>query len=78
MSNEKIIIYQDPILGLFTLQDLICYLEQLIKENNQNLEILSSILKNTELDKSDITSIKFKFDLENNLKFIVDILSDNL
>lgn len=78
MSNEKIIIYQDPILGLFTLQDLIYYLEQLIKENNQNLEILSSILQNTELDESDVTSIKFKFDLENSLKFIVDILSDNL
>ncbi len=78
MSNEKIIIYQDPVLGLFSLQDLIYYLEQLIKENNQNLEILNSILQNTELDESDIASINFKFDLENSLKFIVDILSDSL
>lgn len=78
MSNEKIIIYQDPVLGLFSLQDLIYYLEQLIKENNQNLEILNSILQNAELDESDIASINFKFDLENSLKFIVDILSDSL
>ncbi len=78
MNNEKIVIYQDPILGLFNLQDLIDYLKQLIKENNQNLEILDSILQNTELDESDIASIKFKFNLENNLKFIVDVLTDNL
>ncbi len=78
MNNEKIIIYQDPILGLFTLQDLIYYLTQLIQENNQNLEILDGILQNTELDESDIASINSKFDLEKSLKFIVDILSDNL
>lgn len=78
MNNENIIIYKDPLLGIFTLQDLINYLEMLIKDNNQNLEILDSILKNTELDESDITSIKCKFDLENSLKFIVDILSDRL
>ncbi len=78
MNNEKIIIYQDPILGLFTLQDLIYYLTQLIQENNQNLEILDGILQNTELNESDIASINYKFDLEKSLKFIVDILSDNL
>lgn len=78
MNNENIIIYKDPLLGVFTLQDLINYLEALIKDNNQNLEILDSILKNTELDESDIASIKFKFDLENSLKFIADILSDRL
>lgn len=78
MNNEKIIIYNDPILGLFNLQNLIYYLEQLIKENNQNLEILDSILKNTELDESDIATILFKFDLKNNLKFIIDTLSDTL
>lgn len=78
MNNENIIICKDSLLGIFTLQDLVNYLEKLIKDNNQNLEILDSILKNTKLDESDIASIKFKFDLENSLKFIADILSDKI
>jgi len=52
----------------------------------QNLETIgtkgvvtiTSILKNTELDNEDITSIIFKFDQSNNLKFIIDVLSNNL
>ncbi len=78
MNNEKIIIYEDPLMGLFTLQDLIYYLESLIKENKQNLEILESICKNTELDESDIATIINKFDMKNNLEFIVNILSDRM
>lgn len=76
--NNNIIIYEDPFMGLFTLQDLIYYLEKILKDNDKNLEILTSILKNTELDNEDITSIIFKFDQSNNPKFIIDVLSNNL
>lgn len=78
MTNNNIIIYEDPIMGLFTLQDLIYFLESILKDNNENLDILNSILKNTELTEEDITSIIFKFDQSNNLKFIIDVLSNNL
>lgn len=78
MNNENIIIYEDPLLGIFTLQDLINYLEKLIEENNQNLEILASLIQDTELDESDKTTILNKYDLEGGLKFILDLLSDRL
>lgn len=78
MKNNEIIIYQDSLLGLFTLQDLIYYLEDIIKNNDENLDILNSILENTDLDNEDIASIIYKFDISNSLKFIVDALSNRL
>lgn len=78
MNNNDIIIYYDPLMGSFSLQDLLNYLEQLIKDNNENLSILDSILHNGKLDDTDIVSIMNKFDLSYNLKFIVDLLSNRL
>lgn len=77
MKNDTII-YFDPILGNITLQDLIHYLDSLILNNTQNLNILESILKNNKLDDSDIASIISKFDMKYNIKFLRDMLSDSL
>ena len=48
MKNDTII-YIDPILGIFTIQDLVNYLDSLILENQTDIDILDSILKSTEL-----------------------------
>ena len=72
------IIYIDPILGIFTIQDLVNYLDSLILENQTNIDILDSILKSTELEETDIASILNKFDMKYNIKFIRDILTDSL
>lgn len=77
MKNDTII-YFDPILGNLTTQDLIYYLDSLILDNTQNHNILESILKNNKLDDSDIASIINKFDMEYNIKFLRDMLSDSL
>lgn len=77
MKNDTII-YFDPILGNLTIQDLIYYLDSLILNNTQNLNILESILKNNKLDDSDIASIINKFDMEYNIKFLRNMLSDSL
>lgn len=77
MKNDTII-YIDPILGIFTIQDLINYLDSLISENQTNIDILDTILKTTELEEADIASILNKFDMKNNIKFIKDLLSDSL
>lgn len=77
MKNDTII-YIDPILGIFTIQDLINYLDSLISENQTNIDILDTILKTTELEEADIASILNKFDMKNNIKFIKELLSDSL
>ena len=77
MKNDTII-YIDPILGTFTIQDLVNYLDSLILENQTNIDILDSILKSTELEEADIASILNKFDMKYNIKFIRDMLTDSL
>ena len=77
MKNDTII-YSDPILGIFTIQDLVNYLDSLILENQTNINILDSILKSTESEETDIASILNKFDMKYNIKFIRDILTDSL
>ena len=77
MKNDTII-YIDSILGTFTIQDLINYLDSLISENKTNIDILDSILRTTELEEADIASILNKFDMKYNIKFIKDILTDSL
>ena len=77
MKNDTII-YIDLILGIFTIQDLVNYLDSLILENQTNIDILDSILKSTELEETDIASILNKFDMKYNIKFIRDILTDSL
>ena len=77
MKNDTII-YIDPILGIFTIQDLINYLDSLISENQTNIDILDTILKSTELEETDIATILNKFDMKYNIKFIKDILTDSL
>ena len=77
MKNDTII-YVDPFLGLFTIQDLIYYFDNLILENQTNIDILDSILKSTESEEADIASILNKFDMKNNIKFIKNLLSDSL
>ncbi len=77
MKNDTII-YVDPFLGLFTIQDLIYYFDNLILENQTNIDILDSILKSIESEEADIASILNKFDMKNNIKFIKNLLSDSL
>lgn len=77
MKNDTII-YIDSILGIFTIPDLVNYLDSLILENQTNIDILDTILKNTELEEVDIASILNKFDMKYNIKFIRDMLTDSL
>ena len=77
MKNDTII-YIDPILGIFTIQDLVNYLDSLILENRTDIDILDSILKSTELEEADIASILNNFDMKHNIKFIRDMLTDPL
>ncbi len=77
MKNDTII-YIDSILGIFTIPDLVNYLDSLILENQTNIDILNTILKNTELEEVDIASILNKFDMKYNIKFIRDMLTDSL
>lgn len=77
MKNDTII-YIDSILGIFTILDLVNYLDSLILENQTNIDILDTILKNTELEEVDIASILNKFDMKYNIKFIRDMLTDSL
>lgn len=72
--NKHTILYYDSLLGYFTIQDFVYYLDYLLKINNKNQDILRSILENSsELDASDIASLLNQFDFEYNFNFIKEI-----
>lgn len=79
MENIKnIVFYKDPFLGDFTIQDLIYFLEnQYIRSKKLDQE-LSSYLKAKGISNKKINQLLSIADNTSNLKFIVDIMNDEL
>ena len=79
MENIKnIVFYKDPFLGNFTIQDLIYFLEnQYIRSKKLDQE-LSSYLKAKGISNKKINQLLSIADNTSNLKFIVDIMNDEL
>lgn len=79
MDNTKdIVFYRDPILGTFTIQDLIYFLEnQYIRSKRLDQE-LSNYLKEKGISNKKIKQLLSIADNTYNLKFIVDIMNDEL
>lgn len=79
MENIKnIVFYKEPFLGDFTIQDLIYFLEnQYIRSKKLDQE-LSSYLKAKGISNKKINQLLSIADNTYNLKFIVDIMNDEL
>ena len=79
MKNIKdIVFYKDPILGNYTIRDLIYFLEnQYIKSKKFDME-LSKFLKRKNISNADIYRLLSIANHTYNLKFILDILNGHL
>ena len=79
MENIKnIVFYKEPFLGNFTIQDLIYFLEnQYIRSKKLDQE-LSSYLKAKGISNKKINQLLSIANNTYNLKFIVDIMNDEL
>ena len=79
MENIKnIVFYKEPFLGNFTIQDLIYFLEnQYIRSKKLDQE-LSSYLKEKGISNKKINQLLSIANNTYNLKFIVDIMNDEL
>ncbi len=79
MENIKnIVFYKDPFLGDFTIQDLIYFLEnQYIRSKKLDQE-LSSYLKTKGISNKKINQLLSIADNTSNLKFIIDMLNNQI
>lgn len=79
MENTKnIVFYKDPFLGDFTIQDLIYFLEnQYIRSKKLDQE-LSSYLKTKGISNKKINQLLSIADNTSNLKFIIDMLNNQI
>ena len=79
MENIKnIVFYKDPFLGNFTIQDLIYFLEnQYIRSKKLDQE-LSSYLKTKGISNKKINQLLSIADNTSNLKFIIDMLNNQI
>ena len=79
MENIKnIVFYRDPFLGDFTIQDLIYFLEnQYIRSKKLDQE-LSSYLKTKGISNKKINQLLSIADNTSNLKFIIDMLNNQI
>ena len=79
MENIKnIVFYKEPFLGNFTIQDLIYFLEnQYIRSKKLDQELFS-YLKAKGISNKKINQLLSIADNTYNLKFIVDIMNDEL
>ena len=79
MENTKnIVFYKDPFLGDFTIQDLIYFLEnQYIRSKKLDQE-LSSYLKAKGISNKKINQLLSIADNTSNLKFIIDMLNNQI
>lgn len=75
---KDIVFYKDPILGNYTIQDLIYFLEnQYIKSKKFDTE-LSKLLKRKGFSNTEIYRLLSIADHTYNLKFILDMLNGHL
>ena len=79
MENIKnIVFYKEPFLGNFTIQDLIYFLEnQYIRSKKLDQE-LSSYLKAKSISNKKINQLLSIADNTSNLKFIIDMLTNQI
>lgn len=79
MENIKnIVFYKEPFLGDFTIQDLIYFLEnQYIRSKKLDQE-LSSYLKAKSISNKKINQLLSIADNTSNLKFIIDMLNNQI
>ena len=79
MENIKnIVFYKEPFLGDFTIQDLIYFLEnQYIRSKKLDQE-LSSYLKAKDISNKKINQLLSIADNTSNLKFIIDMLNNQI
>ena len=79
MENIKnIVFYKEPFLGDFTIQDLIYFLEnQYIRSKKLDQE-LSSYLKAKGISNKKINKLLSIADNTSNLKFIIDMLNNQI
>lgn len=79
MENIKnIVFYKEPFLGNFTIQDLIYFLEnQYIRSKKLDQE-LSSYLKTKGISNKKINQLLSIADNTSNLKFIIDMLNNQI
>ena len=79
MENIKnIVFYKDPFLGDFTIQDLIYFLEnQYIRSKKLDQE-LSSYLKAKGISNKKINQLLSIAEYTSNLKFIIDMLNNQI
>ena len=75
---KNIVFYKDPFLGNFTIQDLIYFLEnQYIRSKKLDQE-LSSYLKTKGISNKKINQLLSIADNTSNLKFIIDMLNNQI
>ena len=79
MENIKnTVFYRDPFLGDFTIQDLIYFLENQYTRSKKLDQELSSYLKAKGISNKKINQLLSIANNTYNLKFIVDIMNDEL
>ena len=79
MENIKnIVFYRDPFLGDFTIQDLIYFLENQYTRSEKLDQELSSYLLAKGISNKKINQLLSIANNTYNLKFIVDIMNDEL
>ena len=79
MENIKnIVFYKDPFLGNFTIQDLIYFLENQYIRSKKLGQELSSYLKAKGISNKKINQLLSIADNTSNLKFIIDMLNNQI
>ena len=79
MENIKnIVFYRDPFLGDFTIQDLIYFLENQYTRSKKLNQELSSFLKAKGISNKKINQLLSIADNTSNLKFIIDMLNNQI
>ena len=79
MENIKnIVFYRDPFLGDFTIQDLIYFLENQYTRSKKLDQELSSYLKAKGISNKKINQLLSIADNTSNLKFIIDMLNNQI
>ena len=75
---KKVVFYYDPLLGDYTIQDLIYFLENQLTRNKQLDDKLLEILTDKGFTIKQINNLLKIADTSYNLEFIIDMLNDNI
>ena len=75
---KNVVFYTSPILGDYTIQELIYFLQNQLIRSQKLDNVLLQILTDKGYDYKSIQNIIKIADTSYNLKFIIDMLNDNL